>query len=114
MVTADGTTHEVDTIVAATGFLATEPPIARRLHGRGGRTLAEAWEARGMHAYLGTTVPGFPNLFLISGPNTGIGHTSLVYMIESQVPYVVGAVELLAERFRISSNPPRMSAAGTP
>jgi cation diffusion facilitator CzcD-associated flavoprotein CzcO len=98
VVTTDGTAHEVDTVVLATGFLATEPPIARRLHGRDGRTLAEAWADRGMHAYLGTTVPGFPNLFLLAGPNTGIGHTSLLYMIESQVPYVVGAVELLAER----------------
>jgi cation diffusion facilitator CzcD-associated flavoprotein CzcO len=93
--TTDGVDHEVDTIIAATGFRVTDNPIAARVKGRDGETLADAWQNTGPRAYLGTTVPGFPNLFLMTGPNTGIGHTSLVYMIESQVPYVLGALDVL-------------------
>ncbi len=95
IVTADGAVHEVDTIVLATGFRVADHPMAARIHGRDGRSLAEAWGDRGPRAYVGTTVSGFPNLFLLSGPNTGIGHTSLVYMIESQLPYVLGALRHL-------------------
>lgn len=95
LVTDDGVKHEVDTLVFATGFRITDAPMAARVRGADGRTLAETWGATGPRAYLGTTVPGFPNLFLLSGPNTGIGHTSLVYMIESQLPYVLGAVRHL-------------------
>ncbi len=98
IVTADGVEHAVDTIVLATGFRVTNNPIAGRIRGRDGRTLAETWEESGLRAYLGTTVAGFPNLFLMTGPNTGIGHTSLVYMIESQVPYVVGALDTIVAR----------------
>ena len=57
------------------------------VRGRGGRELNEAWRD-GAEAYLGTTVAGFPNLFLLVGPNTGLGHNSMVFMIESQVAYV--------------------------
>lgn len=92
LVTADGVKYEVDTIVWATGFRVTDHPMAGRVHGRDGRTLAEAWGDQGPRAYLGTTVAGFPNLFLLSGPNTAIGHTSLLYMLESQYPYVLGAL----------------------
>jgi hypothetical protein len=60
--------------------------------------LGEAWREGGARAYLGATVPGFPNLFLLSGPNTGIGHTSLVVMIEAQVPYVLGALHEMRRR----------------
>ena len=86
--TATGKRHEVDTIVLATGFSVTDPPIAHRLRGASGRTLAENWSSSGMGAYRGTTMPDFPNLFFLAGPNTGIGHTSLVVMIEAQVRYV--------------------------
>lgn len=98
VVTADGAVHEVDTIVFATGFHVTDNPIASRVRGTDGRTLAEHWETTGMQAYLGSTVPGFPNMFMLAGPNTGIGHTSLVVMIEAQLTYLVGALRALALR----------------
>jgi len=93
IVTADGTEHPTDTIICGTGFHVTDFPAGRRIHGPGGATLSDVWQARGsMEAYLGTTVAGFPNLFLLVGPNTGLGHTSMVFMIESQVAYVVDAL----------------------
>lgn len=94
IVTDDGVVREVDTIVCGTGFLATDPPIADRIRGRDGRTLAEAWHD-GMRAYKGTTVAGFPNLFRLLGPNTGGGHTSVVLMSEAQLAYVRDAVGFL-------------------
>jgi cation diffusion facilitator CzcD-associated flavoprotein CzcO len=97
VVTSDGVEHEVDTIIYGTGFRVTDNPVAERLVGRGGQTLQEAWDASGAQAYLGTTVPGFPNLFLLAGPNTGIGHTSLVFMIESQLDYVMDALRVMEE-----------------
>jgi cation diffusion facilitator CzcD-associated flavoprotein CzcO len=93
IVTADGTEHEVDTIIFGTGFKVTDNPVAEWVRGADGRTLAEHWSEHGMQAYLGTTVPRFPNLYLLAGPNTGIGHTSLVVMIEAQLRYVLGALE---------------------
>ncbi len=90
--TAGGILREVDAIVLATGFRVTDNPFAERLCGRDGRSLAEVWQESGHQAYRGTTVAGFPNLFLLMGPNTGLGHTSVVFMIESQVAYVAGAL----------------------
>ncbi|TDQ01390.1 flavin-containing monooxygenase [Labedaea rhizosphaerae] len=86
--TADGIEHPADVIIYGTGFAASEflAPIAIR--GRGGRALAEAW-SNGARAYLGMTVPGFPNLFLMYGPNTNLGVGSIIYMLESQARYVV-------------------------
>ncbi len=98
LVTSDGAEHEVDTIIYGTGFHVTDNPIAHRVSGVGGRSLAAAWEESGAQAYLGTTVPGFPNLFLLAGPNTGIGHTSLVVMIEAQLAYVMDALRVRDER----------------
>jgi cation diffusion facilitator CzcD-associated flavoprotein CzcO len=92
IVTADGTEHEVDTIIFGTGFRVTDNPVADRVRGADGRTLAEQWGDTGMQAYLGTTVARFPNFFMLAGPNTGIGHTSLVVMLEAQLRYVVDAV----------------------
>jgi cation diffusion facilitator CzcD-associated flavoprotein CzcO len=93
IVTADGTERPTDTIICGTGFHVTDFPAGRRIHGPGGATLSDVWQARGsMEAYLGTTVAGFPNLFLLVGPNTGLGHTSMVFMIESQVAYVIDAL----------------------
>ena len=89
--TADGRSHEVDCIVLATGFQATTPLGPVEVVGRDGHRLADAW-ADGMVAYKGTTVAGFPNLFFLVGPNTGVGHNSLVFMIEAQLNYVMGAV----------------------
>jgi cation diffusion facilitator CzcD-associated flavoprotein CzcO len=98
VVTAEGRRVLADTIIFATGFRVTDNPVADCVRGNDGRTLAEHWSASGMQAYLGTTVSGFPNLFLLAGPNTGIGHTSLVFMIESQLHYVMGALEAMARR----------------
>ncbi len=94
IVTTSGVEHEVDTIIFGTGFRATDPPIARHIRGRDGRTLADAWTPT-MRAYRGTTVAGFPNLFLLLGPNTGLGHTSVVLMIESQLTHVLAALRHL-------------------
>ncbi len=98
VVTADGIEHAVDTIIFGTGFRVTDNPVGEWVRGTDGRTLAEHWGEHGMQAYLGTTVPGFPNLFLLAGPNTGIGHTSLVVMIEAQLSYILGALQALEEK----------------
>ena len=97
IVTADGTERAVDTIVFSTGFHVTDPPIARLVRGRGGRTLEEAWNVS-MAAYLGATISGFPNLFAIIGPNTGLGHTSMTVMIEAHIQYVLDALRVMDER----------------
>jgi cation diffusion facilitator CzcD-associated flavoprotein CzcO len=95
IVTKDGQEREVDAIVVATGFHTTDLPIAEHISGREGVTLAEHFDEVGMQAYKGSTVHGFPNLFFIVGPNTGLGHSSMVFMIESQVRYVIGALRHL-------------------
>ncbi|MGH3900543.1 MAG: flavin-containing monooxygenase [Pseudonocardiaceae bacterium] len=91
---ADGTRRDVDTVIFGTGFHVTDFPMAARIHGREGHTLADVW-ADGAQAHRGTTVAGFPNLFMLVGPNTGLGHTSLIYMIESQVRYTIEALRYL-------------------
>ena len=98
IVTSDGVEHPADTIVFATGFEVTPPPIAERIHGRDGRALAEVWRETGMQGYKGTTVAGFPNLFFLVGPNTGLGHNSIVYVIEAQLQYVMEALKTMRER----------------
>ncbi len=96
IVTADGAVRAVDAIIFGTGFHTTDLPVAHRVRGRGGISLAETWSA-GMQAYRGTTVAGFPNLFLVIGPNTGLGHTSMVFVIESQVAYIRDALRRMDE-----------------
>ena len=95
IVTADGTARDVDVLIIATGFHTTELPITEKITGRSGRPLAEKWSETGMSAYKGTAVADFPNLFFIVGPNTGLGHSSMVFMIESQVSYIVDAVHTM-------------------
>ena len=94
VVGADGSEREVDTIIFGTGFKVTDNPVWGLVHGRDGRSLADQVDAA-EGAYAGSEVAGFPNLFLLAGPNTGIGHTSLVYMIEAQLALLVGALEHL-------------------
>jgi cation diffusion facilitator CzcD-associated flavoprotein CzcO len=94
IVGADGVERPVDAIIFGTGFRPTDPPLAPYVRGRGGKTLAQAW-AGSPKAHLGTTVVGFPNLFILMGPNTGLGHTSVVYMIEAQVEHLLGALRHL-------------------
>ena len=98
VVTADGRERPVDVIVTATGFRVTDNPFAGRVQGSGGRTLAEAWREHGQQAYRGVAVNGFPNLFLLMGPNTGLGHNSVVIMIEAQVGYVRAALRRMRAR----------------
>jgi cation diffusion facilitator CzcD-associated flavoprotein CzcO len=91
VLTADGREHELDTIIFATGFHVTEMPLGNWLHARDGRALQEHWQGS-PQAYLGTTVAGCPNMFVLVGPNTGLGHNSIVFMIESQLRYVMGCI----------------------
>jgi cation diffusion facilitator CzcD-associated flavoprotein CzcO len=88
VVTADGTRHQVDTVILATGFHVADSPMFSRVTGRGGRTLAAALG----QTYLGTVLPGFPGYFQLAGANTGLGHSSMVYMIESQLAFVIDAI----------------------
>jgi cation diffusion facilitator CzcD-associated flavoprotein CzcO len=97
VVTADGTEHAVDTIILGTGFYVADMPFAEWVTGRDGKTMAEVFDGS-PQAYLGTTVAGFPNLFLLTGPNTGLGHNSIVYMLESQFRYVLDALSLMRTR----------------
>ncbi|HXJ48630.1 MAG TPA: NAD(P)/FAD-dependent oxidoreductase [Candidatus Acidoferrum sp.] len=94
IVTADGNEREVDVIVLATGFRVTEMPFAQRVTGREGRRLADQWSGS-PSAYRGTAVAGFPNLFFLLGPNTGLGHTSVLVMVEAQLRYVLGCLRHL-------------------
>jgi cation diffusion facilitator CzcD-associated flavoprotein CzcO len=95
--TRDGELHEADVIVFATGFKATEFLAPIEVAGPDGRRLAEEWR-RGAHAYLGVTVSGFPNFFMLYGPNTNLGHNSILVMIEAQAGYVIQAIEILRDR----------------
>jgi cation diffusion facilitator CzcD-associated flavoprotein CzcO len=87
-IAGDGTARDVDVIILATGFRAVDMPIAGRITGADGVTLAQAWGGD-MRALRGTTVPGFPNLCLVIGPNTGLGHSSMIHIIESQLRYIL-------------------------
>ncbi len=87
----DGTRRETDCIILGTGFHATDPLPRGVFIGRHGADLLDAWRG-GAQAYRGTTVSGFPNLFFVMGPNTGLGHSSMVFMIESQIAYILDAL----------------------
>lgn len=93
--TVDGVTRPADTIIFATGFDSTHFLAPLRVTGRGGRSLADAWR-EGAEAYHGVAVGGFPNLFLLYGPNTNLGHNSILFMIECQVAYITRVVERIA------------------
>ncbi len=108
IVMEDGTEREVDTIVFGTGFHVTDMPIGDRITGRDGRTLAEHWKD-GMAALRGCTVDGFPNLVLIIGPNTGLGNSSMVLMIESALNYVADFLATL-DRTGAAALAPRAEA----
>jgi cation diffusion facilitator CzcD-associated flavoprotein CzcO len=101
IVTEDGVEHEVDTIIYGTGFHVTDQPLIDRVRGRDGRLLAEHWDGA-LAAYNGTTIAGFPNLFTLLGPFTGLGHTSVVIMIEAQIEYLLKALDAMEERGAVS------------
>ncbi len=91
--TADGTLRPVDTIILGTGFKTWDAPAAQRIVGPDGRSLAEAWGPAGPQAYVGTVIAGFPNLFFLIGPNTGLGNNSMINIIETQVEWVLRALK---------------------
>lgn len=92
--TTDGIKHPADILIMATGFASQTFSGTFEVTGRDGRTLANAWR-NGAYAYRGVSVNGFPNLFILYGPNTNLGHSSIVYMMESQIRYVMGALKAL-------------------
>jgi len=89
--TMDGEDLELDVIIYSTGYDATDGAISYAVEGRGGKTIADFWRDY-PRAYLGTALPGFPNLFVVTGPNTGIGHTSAIFVIESQMEYIMKSI----------------------
>jgi cation diffusion facilitator CzcD-associated flavoprotein CzcO len=95
--TADGRDHALDVLIYGTGFKATEFLAPMAIHGRGGVELSAQWRD-GAEAYLGVSVHGFPNLFMLYGPNTNLGHNSIVYMLESQIHYVMECLRALRTR----------------
>ena len=109
VLTADGVEHPVDTIIFGTGFRVTDPPVLDRVRGRDGISLAERWGATGMQALHGTTTSGFPNLFYLVGPNTALGHSSIVFIIETQVGYLRDALRQL-DRRRLTAVEPTPAA----
>ncbi len=97
VVTADGHSHAVDVIIFGTGFRATDPPLAPHIIGRNGKTLADHWRGS-PSAYMGIAVSGFPNLCFLLGPNTGLGHSSVVLMIEAQIEHILGLLALMRDQ----------------
>jgi cation diffusion facilitator CzcD-associated flavoprotein CzcO len=95
-VAASGRSYELDVLVLATGFNSTRPSIAGHIRGRESRLLADEW-SNGMAAHASTTVHGFPNMYVLDGPNTALGHNSAIYMIETQIGYVLSALDHLAD-----------------
>jgi cation diffusion facilitator CzcD-associated flavoprotein CzcO len=97
VVTADGTEREIDTIILGTGFRVHDNPGFSRVRGRDGRTLGEAWQGS-PRAYLGTAIAGFPNLFIVVGPNSAGGYNSIVFTIEAHVNYVIACLREMERR----------------
>ncbi|AZY47886.1 flavin-containing monooxygenase [Bordetella avium] len=101
---------DLDLLVVATGFEATELPIAQLIRGQGGVLLADQWQAGGQ-AFACTAVSGFPNLFLMLGPNTGLGAGSMVFMIETQINYIQGAVDFILDSGAVVDPDPQAQQA---
>jgi cation diffusion facilitator CzcD-associated flavoprotein CzcO len=97
IITDDGQVHPAEAIIFATGFETTEFLVPMRIEGPTGQTLDDAWRD-GAEAYLGITVAGFPNFFIMYGPNTNLGHNSILFMLECQASYIVKAVRMLERR----------------
>ena len=96
VVTEDGRTIPVDVLIYATGFESTAFLAPMAIHGRGGKLLQDEWSG-GARAYLGISVAEFPNLFLMYGPNTNLGHNSIIFMIECQANYILSCLRLMNE-----------------
>ncbi|MCY7375135.1 MAG: NAD(P)/FAD-dependent oxidoreductase [Pyrinomonadaceae bacterium] len=98
ILTAAGTLHKLDTIIFATGFEVADFTTDAQLFGRNGRELFTEWREKGLEAYKGTTVSGYPNLAFILGPNTGLGHSSMIHVMESQMNYILKYLDLLEKK----------------
>lgn len=91
-----GNHHKVDAIIYGTGFKATEFLSPMEIHGVDGQELNQAWK-EGAEAYLGITVNGFPNLFMLYGPNTNLGHSSIIFMLEKQIKYITKCAQYIVD-----------------
>ncbi|HEY1996336.1 NAD(P)/FAD-dependent oxidoreductase [Paraburkholderia sp.] len=98
IVTVDGVHHPVDTIICGTGFHVNEIGAPFEVTGLGDANLSAMWLRDGPQAYLGTSIANFPNFFMMAGPNTGLGHNSMIYMIESQMQYIADCLRELRRR----------------
>ncbi len=110
IVTTDGIRRPADVLVFGTGFTTTDFLAHIPITGVDGRTLADEWRD-GARAYLGTAVPGFPNCYLLYGPNTNLGHNSILFMVERQVNLILQAMAVQSRR-RPATRPPPWSAWG--
>jgi cation diffusion facilitator CzcD-associated flavoprotein CzcO len=106
LIDVTGTRHDVDAIIFGTGFRTSSLPLTDRIHGPDGRTMAEIWGDEPT-AYVGTSVAGFPNCYLIHGPNVGLGHNSVIHMIESQANYIAAAVSYTRDHHLAAVEPTR-------
>lgn len=97
ILTTQGQQIDLDLIVYSTGYDATDGVISYPVVGKGGRSVQDVW-AEFPRAYLGTSLPGFPNLFIVTGPNTGIGHTSAIFVIEAQMEYIRRAIQAVQNK----------------
>ncbi|WP_434526366.1 flavin-containing monooxygenase [Photorhabdus asymbiotica] len=91
-ISVSGNSYPLDVLIFCTGFQTTQPPYTHLIHGRDGLSLADHW-TQGMEAFASTTVTGFPNFFIINGPSASLTHNSIIYIIESQIEYILGAIE---------------------
>lgn len=98
IVTEDGVHHSVDAIICGTGFQVNDVGAPFEVTGIGGADLGARWLRDGPEAYLGTSIADFPNFFMMVGPNTGLGHNSMIYMIESQMQYIADCLRELRRR----------------
>lgn len=110
LIASDGSEAEVDAVILGTGFHVADTALPARVFGRGGRSLEAVWNGR-PQGYLGTSVHGFPNAFLMLGPNLGNGHGSVFVIVESQTPYIADAMRQVDERgirsFDVRADPQR-------
>jgi cation diffusion facilitator CzcD-associated flavoprotein CzcO len=97
VLTTDGVQHPADAIIFATGFQAAEGVLRFEVKGKSGLDLNDAWHD-GAEAYLGTSIAGFPNMYIVVGPNTGLGHSSMILMIEAQVHYIIEALKTIKQK----------------
>jgi cation diffusion facilitator CzcD-associated flavoprotein CzcO len=94
IVDTNGVERPIDAIIFGTGFRPTDLPLAPAIRGRAGRTLSELWSVS-PKAHVGTTVAGIPNFFILLGPNTGLGHSSVVFMSEGQIEHFINALQYM-------------------